>query len=72
MMSRRCCPALGQLHRIFCTLARIWERDFKVLAVPHHAQVFALLVFKASGSDDFGEVNHDGGRHHFRSDRGGG
>jgi len=47
IISGRGCPELGKFHAIFCSLARSWERDFKVLAVPHHAQVFALLVFKA-------------------------
>lgn len=47
IISRRACPTLGRFHSIFCALARVWERDFKVLAVPHHTQVFALLVFKA-------------------------
>jgi len=47
MMSRRKCRELGKFHEIFCKLARSWEQDFKVLAVPHHSQVFALLVFKA-------------------------
>jgi hypothetical protein len=28
-------------------LARVWEKDFGVLAVPHHTQVVALLVFRA-------------------------
>eukprot|EP00931_Biecheleriopsis_adriatica_P004502 TRINITY_DN106161_c0_g1_i1.p1 TRINITY_DN106161_c0_g1~~TRINITY_DN106161_c0_g1_i1.p1 ORF type:complete len:1910 (+),score=459.26 TRINITY_DN106161_c0_g1_i1:54-5783(+) len=46
-MSKRRCPALGKFHEIFCTLARVWEQDFHVLTVPHHSQVFALLIFKA-------------------------
>jgi len=50
MASRRC-PALGKLQDIFCRLANAWEADFKVLAVPHHTQVFTLLVFKAFMED---------------------
>lgn len=49
------CAPLGDLYRIFCTLAKSWQRKFDSLAVPHHTQVFALLVFKK-----FLEANQDG------------
>jgi len=40
------CKPLGVLYNIFCSLAKAWQQKFDVLAVPHHTQVFALLVFE--------------------------
>eukprot|EP00930_Biecheleria_cincta_P040997 TRINITY_DN2807_c0_g1_i1.p1 TRINITY_DN2807_c0_g1~~TRINITY_DN2807_c0_g1_i1.p1 ORF type:complete len:1659 (-),score=312.51 TRINITY_DN2807_c0_g1_i1:74-4744(-) len=40
------CKCFGNFYSIFIALAEAWQEEFGVLAVPHHTQVFALLVFK--------------------------